>query len=48
MNMRNTSLLDINKFTPYAVGFDRLFDQMNKYLDSHAQSTGILLIILLM
>jgi len=40
MNMRNTSLLDINKFTPYAVGFDRLFDQMNKYLDSHAQSTG--------
>lgn len=38
--MRNASLLDINKFTPYAVGFDRLFDQMNKYLDNHAQSTG--------
>lgn len=38
--MRNASLLDINKFTPYAVGFDRLFDQMNKYLDNQAQSTG--------
>ncbi len=40
MNMRNASLLDINKFTPYAVGFDRLFDQMNKYVDNQAQSTG--------
>jgi molecular chaperone IbpA len=34
------TLLDINKFTPYAVGFDRVFAQMNKYLENQAKSTG--------
>ena len=34
------TLLDVNKFTPYAVGFDRMFNQMNKYLENQAKSTG--------
>jgi molecular chaperone IbpA len=43
MNMalnRSNTLLDINKFTPYAVGFDRIFDQMATYLQNQAKSTG--------
>lgn len=43
MNMaltRPNTIFDINKFTPYAVGFDRVFDQMANYLQNQAKSTG--------
>ena len=35
--MTRTNLLDMNKFSPFVVGFDRFFDQM---LDSQAQGAG--------
>ena len=40
--VRNTlSLLDnFNQLTPYAVGFDRVFDNLNRYVDNNQQSTG--------
>ena len=31
---------DFNKLTPYAVGFDRVFDTLNRYVDNNATSTG--------
>ena len=35
------SLLDnFNQLTPYAVGFDRVFDQLNTYVSNNATSTG--------
>jgi molecular chaperone IbpA len=34
------SLLDINRVTPYAVGFDRLFDQLKTYAEHQVQSSG--------
>ena len=35
------SLFDnFNKLTPYAVGFDRVFDTLNRYVDNNVQSTG--------
>ncbi|MBO06440.1 MAG: heat-shock protein [Parcubacteria group bacterium] len=35
------SLLDnFNQLTPYAVGFDRVFDQLNTYVANNATSTG--------
>ena len=35
------SLFDnFNKLTPYAVGFDRVFDTLNRYVDDNVQSTG--------
>ena len=35
------SLFDnFNQITPYAVGFDRMFDQLNRYVDNNATSTG--------
>ena len=35
------SLFDnFNQLTPYAVGFDRVFDQLNRYVDNNATSTG--------
>jgi molecular chaperone IbpA len=34
------SLLDINRVTPYAVGFDRIFDQLKNYSEHQVQSTG--------
>ena len=35
------SLFDnINQLTPYAVGFDRVFDQLNQYATNNVQSTG--------
>jgi molecular chaperone IbpA len=37
---RPNTLFDINKFTPYAVGFDRVFDQMTTYLQNQAKSSG--------
>ena len=40
--VRNTlSLIDnFNQLTPYAVGFDRMFDTLNRYVDNNVQSTG--------
>ena len=40
--VRNTlSLLDnFNQLTPYAVGFDRIFDNLSRYVDNNATSTG--------
>ena len=40
--VRNTlRLLDnCNQLTPYAVGFDRMFDNLSRYVDNNATSTG--------
>ena len=40
--VRNTlSFLDnFNQLTPYAVGFDRIFDNLNTYVANNSQSTG--------
>ena len=39
--VRTLSLLDnLNQLTPYAVGFDRVFDTLNRYAGSEVQSTG--------
>jgi len=40
--VRNTlSLIDnFNQLTPYAVGFDRMFDTLNRYVDNNVNSTG--------
>lgn len=38
--MNRLTTLDINKLTPYAVGFDRVFDDMFKYVQHNANSTG--------
>ena len=38
---RALSLLDnFNQLTPYSVGFDRVFDQLNQYATNNVQSTG--------
>ena len=38
---KTLSLLDnFNQLTPYAVGFDRVFDQLNTYAANNATSTG--------
>ena len=38
---KTLSLLDnFNQLTPYAVGFDRVFDQLNAYAANNATSTG--------
>ena len=35
------SLFDnFNKLTPYAVGFDRVFDQLQNYVENNSTSTG--------
>ena len=35
------SLFDnFNQLTPYAVGYDRVFDQLQKYVQNNAQSSG--------
>ena len=35
------SLFDnFNQLTPYAVGFDRVFDNLTRYVDNNATSTG--------
>lgn len=31
---------NLNQLTPYAVGFDRVFDQLNTYVTNNATSTG--------
>ena len=35
-----TLLDNFNKLTPYAVGFDRVFDNLNRYVDNNVQSSG--------
>ena len=41
MTSNALSLFDnFNKLTPYAVGFDRVFDTLNRYVDNNATSTG--------
>ena len=38
---RALNLFDnFNQLTPYAVGFDRVFDQLNQYVANNVQSTG--------
>ena len=38
---RSLSLFDnFNQLTPYAVGFDRIFDNLSRYVDNNATSTG--------
>ena len=38
---RSLSIFDnFNQLTPYAVGFDRVFDQLNLYVDNNVTSTG--------
>ena len=35
------SLFDnFNQLTPYAVGYDRVFDQLQKYVQNNVQSSG--------
>ena len=31
---------DFNKLTPYAVGYDRIFDHLSRYVDNNVTSTG--------
>ena len=31
---------DFNKLTPYAVGYDRIFDHLSRYVDNNTTSTG--------
>jgi molecular chaperone IbpA len=31
---------NFNQLTPYAVGFDRVFDQLNQYVVNNSQATG--------
>ena len=40
--VRNTlNLIDnFNQLTPYAVGFDRMFDNLSRYVDNNTTSTG--------
>lgn len=38
--MTRLTSLDINKLTPYAVGFDRVFDNMFRYIEHNQNSTG--------
>jgi molecular chaperone IbpA len=38
--MTRLTSLDINKLTPYAVGFDTVFHNMQRYIDNNANSTG--------
>ena len=38
---RALSLFDnFNQLTPYAVGFDRMFDNLSRYVDNNSKSTG--------
>jgi len=38
--MTHLTTFDINRLTPYAVGFDRVFDNLWKYAEHQSQSTG--------
>ena len=36
-----TLLDNFNKLNTYAVGFDRVFDNLNRYVDNNVTSTGL-------
>lgn len=38
--MTHLTTFDINRLTPYAVGFDRMFDNLQRYAEHQKQSTG--------
>lgn len=38
--MVNKALIDINKLTPYAVGFDSIFNDIHRYMEHASNSTG--------
>jgi len=38
--MTRLTSLDINKLTPYAVGFDTVFNNMQRYIENNQNSTG--------
>lgn len=38
--MTRLTSLDINKLTPYAVGFDTVFHNMQRYIENNQNSTG--------
>jgi molecular chaperone IbpA len=38
--MNRLTTLDLNKLTPYAVGFDKVFDDMFRYVEHNTNSTG--------
>ena len=38
--MTRLTSLDINKLTPYAVGFDQVFHNMQRYIENNQNSTG--------
>ena len=40
MNKALTIFDNINQLTPYAVGYDRVFDTLKRYVDNNATSTG--------
>ena len=40
-NLKNAlQAFDYNHMTPYAVGFDRVFDQLQNYVENNSTSTG--------
>lgn len=38
--MTHLTTFDLNRFTPYAVGFDRMFDNLQRYVEHQQQSSG--------
>lgn len=38
--MNRLTTIDLNKLTPYAVGFDKVFDDMFRYANNSMNSTG--------
>ena len=38
--MKTLTTLDLNKITPYAVGFDRIISDMFQYAENNVASTG--------
>lgn len=38
--MTHLTTLDLNKLTPFAVGFDRIFHDMNRYMEHQTTSTA--------
>jgi molecular chaperone IbpA len=40
MNKALTIFDNINQLTPYAVGYDRVFDTLKRYVDNNTSSTG--------
>lgn len=38
--MTHLTTLDLNRITPFAVGFDRIFNDMHRYMEHQANSTA--------